>query len=187
LFCGPDLIEFHMTRGRSSHGFRSALRAAAKDFILKHKAPLIKAAAAGAFCAFGGAFLLFGPPRMIELTESPQFCARCHASQDGDWLHSAHRGEKCIDCHLPNDNFADHYLWKSIDGGKDVFFHFSGLGDGNNTELTAHGKKVLQANCVRCHVDMVSHINNKRSCIDCHRTFSHRRTALTLTREEIKE
>ncbi|MBI5743753.1 MAG: NapC/NirT family cytochrome c [Elusimicrobia bacterium] len=163
------------------------LRAKARNFAVEHRTLLLKAGAACAVCALGGAFLLFGPPRMIELTESPQFCALCHSNQNGDWLHSAHRREKCIDCHLPNDNFADHYMWKSIDGGKDVFFHFSGLGDGNDTQLTPHGKKVLQANCIRCHVDLVSHINNKRSCIDCHRTLSHRRTALTLTKEEMKK
>jgi cytochrome c nitrite reductase small subunit len=161
--------------------------ALAKDFALKHRRPLLQAGAAGVLLAAAGAFMLFGPPRMIELTESPEFCARCHANQAGDWPHSAHRGERCIDCHLPNDNFADHYLWKSIDGGKDVFFHFSGLGDGNDTGLTEHGKKVLQANCIRCHTGMVAHINQKRSCIDCHRTLSHRRTALTLTREETKK
>lgn len=166
---------------------RKELLARGKELALKHKALLIKAGAACAACGFLGAFLLFGPPKMIELTETPAFCALCHANQNGDWLHSAHRREKCIDCHLPNDNFADHYLWKSIDGGKDVFFHFSGLGDGNDTQLTAHGKKVLQANCIRCHTDMVAHINQKRSCTDCHRTLSHRRTALTLTREETKK
>lgn len=163
------------------------LRAKAENFAALHKALLIKAVVAGGALGLLSLFLLFGPPKMIELTETPQFCALCHANQNGDWLHSAHRGEKCIDCHLPNDNFADHYLWKSIDGGKDVFFHFSGLGDGNDTQLTAHGKKVLQANCIRCHTDMVSHINQKRSCIDCHRTLSHRRTALTLPREENKK
>ena len=161
--------------------------ARARTLVLKHRRRLLQAGAAGGVLAAAGTFALFGPPRMIELTESPEFCGLCHASQNGDWLHSAHRGEKCIDCHLPNDNFADHYAWKSIDGGKDLFFHFSGLGDGNDTELTAHGKKVLQANCIRCHTGMVSHINNKRSCIDCHRTLSHRRTAFTLTHEEMKK
>ena len=165
---------------------RTKLFIKAKDFAAKHRPALLRAGAAGVFFAAAGVFMLFGPPRMIELTETPRFCGLCHASQQGDWLHSAHRGQKCIDCHLPNNNFADHYLWKSIDGGKDVFFHFSGLGDGNNAELTEHGKKVLQTNCIRCHTDLVSHINNKRTCIDCHRTLSHRRTALTLTREEMK-
>ena len=163
------------------------LRAAAGTFALKHRRRLLQTAAAWSFLAAAGTFALFGPPRMIELTESPQFCALCHANQNGDWLHSAHRREKCIDCHLPNNNFANHYIWKSIDGGKDVFFHFSGLGDGNDTSLTPRGRKVLQANCVRCHVNMVSHIDGKRSCIDCHRALSHRRTAPILTHEEMKK
>jgi len=159
----------------------------AKKFVIKNQRPLLQAGGAGSFLAAVGFFILFGPPRMIELTESPQFCALCHSSQNGDWLHSAHRGEKCIDCHLPNNNFADHYMWKSIDGGKDLFFHFSGLGDGNETGLTLHGRKVLQANCIRCHVGMVSRINAKRSCIECHLPLSHRLTALTLTREDMKK
>ena len=163
------------------------LRSKARTFAVKYKRELLRAAAVCACVSAAGFFVLFGPPKMIELTESPQFCALCHSNQNGDWVHSAHRTEKCIDCHLPNDNFANHYLWKSIDGGKDLFFHFSGLGDGNETELTRHGKMVLQDNCIRCHVDMVSHINNKRSCIDCHRPIGHRRTAFTLTREEMEK
>lgn len=167
--------------------YREKLYKRAKELAVKHRRLLLRSGAAGGVLAAAGLFMLFGPPKMIELTETPQFCALCHYSQNGDWLHSSHRGEKCIDCHLPNNNFANHYVWKSIDGGKDLFFEFSRLGDGNDTELTEHGKKVLQANCIRCHTGMVAHINNQRSCIDCHRTLMHRRTALTLTREEMKK
>ncbi|HBA62209.1 MAG TPA: cytochrome c nitrite reductase small subunit [Elusimicrobia bacterium] len=163
---------------------RAKLFALARAFILKHQWPLLQAAAVAGFFAAAGTFMMFGPPKMIELTETPEFCGLCHASQEQDWLHSAHRGDKCIDCHLPNNNTANHYLWKSIDGGKDVFLQYSGIGDGNNTELTGHGKEVLQANCIRCHVDMVWRINNKRTCIDCHRPLGHRRTAVMVTREE---
>ena len=123
----------------------------AAQFAAKHRRPLIRAGAAALLFSAGGVFALFGPPRMIELTESPQFCALCHFSQNRDWQHSPHRGQKCIDCHLPNDNFANHYLWKSIDGGKDVYCYYSGLGDASDIELSAHGKKVMQGNCVRCH------------------------------------
>ena len=150
----------------------------------RHEFILLKLALAGVFAAAAGAYMLFGPARMIELTEAPIFCAVCHTNQDQDWLHSAHRAERCIECHLPNDNAANHYLWKALDGGKDVFFHFSGLGDGNDTELTAHGKKVLQANCLRCHTEMVSRVDGKRSCAACHRPMRHRLTAAALTRNE---
>ncbi len=126
----------------------------------------------------------FSLPRLIELSESPEFCARCHQNQNEDWLHSAHRRARCIDCHLPNDNVVNHYVWKGIDGGKDVFLHVTGLGDGNDTELTGHGRKVLQANCIRCHAGMVSRLDTTRSCVDCHRVAPHRRTALIRPREE---
>lgn len=156
-------------------------------FYARHEFILLRALIFAGFFAAAGAYMIFGPARLVELTETPRFCALCHSSQDRDWLHSAHRGKRCIDCHLPNNNPASHYLWKSIDGGKDVFFQFSGLGDGNDTELTAHGKKVLQANCVRCHADMVSRVDGERNCVSCHRPLAHRLTAAALTRnEEIK-
>ncbi len=158
---------------------------ALKELSRRHRRRLTQTVAAMSLLAAGGIFVLFGPPKVIELTETPKFCALCHSSQSGDWLHSSHRTRRCIDCHLPNDNLANHYLWKSIDGNKDLFFHFSGLGDGNDTELTPHGKKVLQANCIRCHEGMVWRINNKRACIDCHRPLGHRRTAPSRTREEM--
>lgn len=88
--------------------------------------------------------------------------------QHSAWEHSAHRSARCIDCHLPNDNAASHYFWKSIDGNKDVFYEFSGLREHDEIELSAHGRRVLQANCIRCHEGMVSRIDNKRACIHCH-------------------
>ena len=123
-------------------------------------------------------------PRLVEMSESPEFCAQCHQNQNGDWLHSAHRRVKCIDCHLPNDTIADHYVWKAIDGGKDLFLHITGMGDGNDTELTSHGRLVLQANCIRCHADMVSRMDTERSCTDCHRPIRHGGTARIRPREE---
>jgi len=150
-----------------------------QDLLLKTG---IYAGAAGA----AALFLFFGPPHLIEATETPQFCGLCHSMkpQHEAWAHSAHRSARCIDCHLPNDNAVNHYVWKTIDGNKDVFYEFSGLREHDEIKLSAHGHKVLQGNCIRCHEDTVAHIDNKRACIDCHRTAGHKRQGMTRVRED---
>jgi len=128
-------------------------------------------------------FLLLGPPKMLARSESPGFCASCHVmeAEYEAWLHEgAHRRKKCVDCHLPNENQAVHYIWKSIDGLKDVLFFYSGAVP-EHIELTAHGADVLQANCVRCHSTAVEFVNHERKCWECHRRLMHTRSGLTET------
>ena len=123
-------------------------------------------------------FLMLGPPGLLAKSESPLFCAGCHV-MEGEyeaWAHTgAHRRIRCIDCHLPNENIAGHYLWKSIDGLKDVFFFYSGRVPEQIT-LTAHGTRVLQGNCIRCHAATVELIDHDRRCWECHRRLSHARS-----------
>jgi cytochrome c nitrite reductase small subunit len=163
-----------------------ALKEKAKAFAAANKAALIKAAAAAVAAGCGVFFLLFGPPHLIELTETPKFCGSCHSMdpQHTAWEHSAHRQARCIDCHLPNDNPANHYFWKTIDGNKDVFYEFSGLREHDEIKLSPHGHRVLQANCIRCHEGMVTHVDKKRACIDCHRTVGHKRQGMLAVRED---
>lgn len=125
---------------------------------------------------------------MIELTETPKFCGLCHSMepQHTAWEHSAHRQARCIDCHLPNNNAANHYLWKTIDGNKDVFYEFSGLREHDEIALSPHGHRVLQANCIRCHEGLTAEMDEKRACIDCHRTVGHKRQGIQNIREDKK-
>jgi len=123
-------------------------------------------------------FLLLGPPKMLARSESPEFCSSCHVmgSEYEAWLHEgAHRRKKCVDCHLPNENQAAHYIWKSIDGLKDVLFFYSGKVP-DHIELTSHGAEVLQANCIRCHSTTVEFVNHERKCWECHRRLMHTRS-----------
>lgn len=157
-----------------------------KEELLRRRALLLKA---GLYAGAAGAavlFLVFGPPHLIGVTETPKFCGLCHSMkpQHSAWEHSAHRSARCIDCHLPNDNAVNHYVWKTIDGNKDVFYEFSGLREHDEIKLSAHGHRVLQGNCIRCHEDTVAHIDNKRACIDCHRTAGHKRQGMTRVRED---
>jgi cytochrome c nitrite reductase small subunit len=128
-------------------------------------------------------FLMLGPPKLLARSEAPIFCGGCHVmdTEYEAWSHAgAHRRNKCVDCHLPNENVALHYIWKSIDGIKDVGFFFSGLAP-ERIKITEHGKKVLLSNCVRCHEATVGLINQERPCWDCHRRLAHKRTGAIRT------
>jgi len=131
-----------------------------------------------------GLFLALGPPRLLAKSESPDFCASCHVmeAQFEAWFHQgAHKRIRCVDCHLPNDNLAGHYVWKSIDGLKDVVvFHSGHVPD--DIRISEHGRAVVQANCIRCHATAVEMINQERSCFDCHRRVMHKLTGVTFTR-----
>ncbi|KAF0127411.1 MAG: cytochrome c-type protein [Elusimicrobia bacterium] len=148
--------------------------------LKKNQELVLRLSALAVFAGGGALFMLFGPPRLVTLTETPAFCGACHSmkGQHKDWRLSSHRQNWCIDCHLPNDNAANHYLWKALDGGKDVFFEFSGLREHDEISLTGHGKRVLQKNCIRCHGGVMARMDTTRACIDCHRGLAHRRGGL---------
>ena len=131
-----------------------------------------------------GAFLAFGPLQLLAKSEAPLFCSSCHVmeSEYEAWFHQgAHRRKSCVDCHLPNDNLPMHYMWKSIDGMKDVVFFYSGHVP-EDIHITMHGQNTVQANCIRCHETAVDRMNTSRLCWDCHRGITHKKTGSILTR-----
>lgn len=124
------------------------------------------------------AFVLFGPPQVLARSSTPDFCSGCHVmeAEYEAWAHTgAHRGIKCVDCHLPNQNKGVHYLWKSIDGLKDAVVFYSGKVS-DQIVVSEHGREVIQANCIRCHGTAVSMIAHDRPCWGCHRGLQHRRS-----------
>lgn len=130
-------------------------------------------------------FLALGPPHLLAKSESPQFCAGCHvmAEEYSAWSHAgAHRRVACIECHLPSGNPVSHYLWKSIDGMKDVVCFHSGQVP-ERIELSSHGASVVQENCIRCHLSTVARMDTTRRCWGCHRQLRHRMSGVRATRE----
>jgi len=128
-------------------------------------------------------FLLLGPPELLARSESQIFCGGCHVmeSEFEAWSHAgAHRRKQCVDCHLPNENVALHYIWKSLDGMKDVLLFYSGTAS-EQIKLTSHGAGVLQANCIRCHSSAVEFIDPDRKCWECHRRLMHKRSGAIAT------
>ena len=128
-------------------------------------------------------FLALGPPSLLEYSSSPQFCGSCHVmdSMHEDWfLSGLHRNIKCVDCHLPNSNFISHYIWKGIDGMKDVLY-FYGYIYSEPIMATSHGRDTIRENCIRCHGEMVSRLKiEDRNCWECHRRVNHRVTDFAL-------
>lgn len=141
-------------------------------------------AVAIALCAvLLGFFLLFGPPQLLAKSESPAFCASCHVMkpQYNAYMHNgAHRRLKCVECHLPNDNLVSHYIWKGIDGMKDVLV-FNTNTVPERIAISDHGAAVVKANCIRCHHALVSQMDTSRKCWNCHRRITHTGTGALQT------
>ena len=139
--------------------------------------------AIAAIAVLFGFFLAFGPPKLMARTESPLFCASCHVmhSEYEAWFNvGAHRSIRCVDCHLPHDNLPFYYMWKSIDGMKDVIVFYSGTVP-ESIQISEHGQDFVQGNCIRCHAERVAMIDKDRNCWDCHRFLQHQLAGVRLT------
>ena len=137
----------------------------------------------GFLAAAVGLFLSFGPPQLMAKTETPQFCSSCHVmqSQYEAWFNvGAHRTIRCVDCHLPHENLPAYYLWKSVDGMKDVVVFYSGQTP-ETIEISDRGKRFVRANCIRCHTERVAMIDQERNCWDCHRFLQHHLAGVRMT------
>ncbi len=132
-----------------------------------------------------GIFLAFGPPRLMEKTSKPKFCANCHVMelQYEAWSRSSHQKVWCVDCHLPHDSSFSYYLWKGIDGTKDLIYFYSGLVP-KEIYASPHARRTIKANCIRCHQTTVSRINTEgKKCWECHRDMVHK---IQLLEERLK-
>jgi cytochrome c nitrite reductase small subunit len=145
---------------------------------LPKRKTLVYVLIAMAIAAVLGIFVAFGPPGLYAKSESPEFCGSCHVllPEYEAWFHSgAHQNIKCIDCHLPNNNLANHLFWKSVEGVMDsLAFHTGFVSE--TIHISGHGAAVIEGNCRRCHTELLARINENRRCWDCHRRMSHKRT-----------
>jgi cytochrome c nitrite reductase small subunit len=124
-----------------------------------------------------GAVAVAATPKIVAVTASPQFCNMCHVmnEQYETWfMTGVHRTIKCVDCHLPNDQIINHFIWKGIDGTKDLIFFHTGLFE-EPIEISNRNKKFIKANCIRCHDGVVSMIETDgQECWSCHRRINHK-------------
>lgn len=134
----------------------------------------------GSIAALGAiaAWVLFLPPfHVMETFARPEFCATCHNMEPEfrAFESGTHSGlESCNDCHLPNDNFVNHYAWDAYVGTRDlVSFYLLGRAP-YDTRATERSKDWIRDNCIRCHADVVDRMFVEQDCWECHRALSHR-------------
>lgn len=111
------------------------------------------------------------------LTNDPAACANCHVMNDqySAWLKSSHRAVAvCNDCHTPH-SMVGKYLTKMENG----FRHSTAFTMGWFPEpirITAGSAAVAEANCRRCHSDVVQAIEapgEPLPCARCHLGVGH--------------
>lgn len=138
--------------------------------------------------AAGVAFGLAGYVAVISnaasyLSDDPKACINCHIMDPeyATWERSSHgRVTVCNDCHVPHDSVFRKYLFKAKDGSRHSWL-YTFRKEKQVIEAIPESKEVIQANCVRCHSEVVSETKlavhgSERSCTDCHREVPHGRT-----------
>ncbi len=111
----------------------------------------------------------------------PKACVNCHimTPQYDSWQKSSHHGAAtCVDCHLPHD-FIGKYIAKADNG----YHHSKGFTLQDFHEpimIKEKNRKILQANCIECHEDMVHELFRRDitkpdavSCVHCHASVGH--------------
>jgi cytochrome c nitrite reductase small subunit len=115
------------------------------------------------------------------LSDAPETCINCHVMtpQYLSYRHSAHaRVATCNDCHVPQDNFVRHYLFKARDGARHATI-FTLRTEPQVIRLSAGAIPVVEQNCRRCHAEQVhavslaAHERDDMRCWDCHRDVPH--------------
>lgn len=134
-------------------------------------------------------FVLHAARATSYLSDDPKACVNCHvmAPQYATWERGSHgRFTTCNDCHVPQDNFLNKYLFKASDGLRHSYMFTFRL-EPQVIRIKNAGKKAVQQNCIRCHSNIIHPISlraisaksiiekEERYCWDCHRETPHGR------------
>ena len=111
------------------------------------------------------------------LSDDPAACANCHVMrpQLEAWQKSSHHAVAvCNDCHAPAGGLAKYWV-KAVNGYNHSFAFTTDTVD-EPLRITARNREVTEAQCRRCHADMVAAMGGTGdvSCIRCHNAVGHR-------------
>ncbi len=113
----------------------------------------------------------------------PSACANCHIMrrQLDSWQASSHHANAgCVDCHLPHD-FVAKYLAKGENGWRHSK-EFTAQTFAEPIALRPESRRILVANCARCHADMIDSMTSRENvakehddggCLHCHAGAGH--------------
>src|SRR5262245_10480814 len=110
------------------------------------------------------------------LSNDPEACVNCHIMREqyDGWQKTAHHAvATCNDCHVPHD-LVGKYLAKMEHG----YRHSKGFTFQDFHEpirITEKDRRIVEANCVRCHGELVSQISGPEAagCTRCHSDVGH--------------
>lgn len=111
------------------------------------------------------------------LGNDPAACANCHVMQEhlAAWRKSSHHAVAvCNDCHAPPGGLAKYWV-----KAKNGYHHSYAFTTGDFIEpirITPQNREVTEAQCRRCHGDIVSTMGHAGdvACIRCHGSVGHR-------------
>lgn len=132
----------------------------------------------GILAVAGFAMMLTIKIPALGLAEA-EFCGMCHAmdEQVSTYLHSPHaNAANCGDCHDPH-GLVTGSAFAAYTGSRDVYRVVTNTipAELRATDLS---NRVLQANCLRCHSQMMADIGDTNHdggsyCFHCHREIVH--------------
>jgi len=148
---------------------------------MKRSSLMVLAACLIAIPAGIGAFTFVYAKGFSYLSTDPRACVNCHVMnlQYDAWLKSGHRHvASCVECHLPHAGLAK-WIAKADHG----FRHSAAFTLQNfkePIEITPRDARIVQANCVRCHEELVHAIavspgrpGRELNCLHCHASAGH--------------
>jgi cytochrome c nitrite reductase small subunit len=128
-----------------------------------------------------GAFTFSYAEGLSYMSTAPDACVNCHIMRpqfDGWQKASHHTVAVCVDCHLPHDGIQK-WITKAAHGYRhSKAFTFQDFHE--PIEITAEDALIVQANCVRCHGDLLhdqlagaTTAKDAIQCVHCHPTVGH--------------
>ena len=120
---------------------------------------------------------------VMSVSGSPEFCGTCHAmkTEAATFAMSPHRGQDCVECHLPHDNAAIYFIEKGRTGMVDMY-HEVMRDYPAHIILSKDSRQMVDKNCIRCHEATMSgvHVDMKNmdmdsgaDCLKCHKGVAH--------------
>lgn len=122
--------------------------------------------------AAGYAFVSLDGP--AHLSDPSGACAKCHVMRDKvvEWRsHSHHATAVCVDCHLPQGTAAR--VCMTIGNGARHAWTFARGSDVDPIRVRPRDLETLNANCRRCHADLVHDAPGSSDCLHCHAGVAH--------------
>ena len=141
-------------------------------------ASLTMAAAAAGLVLGVGAYTFRYAKGASYLGNDPATCANCHAmnAHYAGWLAGPHhQAATCNDCHTPAGPISKYVVKASNGWHHSLAFTLGGYPD--VIRARPESSTVVEANCRRCHEDMVDAMpgSGEVSCIRCHASVGHPR------------